>query len=480
MPSPNRMLRWLALTLVAASCDAPLAGGDEPLEPLTQVMSALTVNNSTGRSETFIASNTIDTSNEFFQSLGTNGRACVTCHQPSDNWTIIPAHLQARFDASDGTDPVFRTNDGSNSPLADVTTVAARRTAYSMLLTKGLIRVGLRIPAGAEFTLDAVNDPYNFASAVNGLSLFRRPLPTTNLSFLSTLMWDGRETFRDAASPDCLKPPLDPSVCFASLTFDLLDQANGATLGHAQGAQPLTAAQRASIVQFERQLFTAQTFDVNAKELDAAHGGGGPSQLSSKGFYFGINDVVSGDYRTGAAFSPAVFTLYALWANLPGGGTQAARSTVARGQVLFNTKPIAISGVKGINDDLGVAVLNGTCTTCHDTPSAGNHSIPAPLDIGLTDASRRTPDMPLYTLRRTSNGETIQTTDPGRALITGKWKDIGRFKGPILRALSGRAPYFHNGSAADLGAVVDFYNTRFGVGITAAEKADLIAFLQTL
>lgn len=112
--------------------------------------------------------------------------------------------------------------------------------------------------------------------------------------------------------------------------------------------------------------------------------------------------------------------------------------------------------------------------------NGGNHSIPAPLDIGLTDLCRRTPDMPLYTLRNTATNQTVQTTDPGRALLTGKWKDIGRFKGPMLRALAGRAPYFHNGSSADLGSVVDFYNTRFGIGLSASEKADLVAFLRTL
>ena len=94
--------------------------------------------------------------------------------------------------------------------------------------------------------------------------------------------------------------------------------------------------------------------------------------------------------------------------------------------------------------------VNGTCTTCHDTPNSGNHSVAAPLDIGIADASRRTVDMPLYTLRNKTTGATIQTTDPGRALITGKWKDIGRFKGPVLRGLAARAPYFHNGSAKDL------------------------------
>ena len=88
--------------------------------------------------------------------------------------------------------------------------------------------------------------------------------------------------------------------------------------------------------------------------------------------------------------------------------------------------------------------------------------------------------MPLYTLKNKTTGEEVQTTDPGRALITGKWKDIGRFKGPILRGLPARAPYFHNGSAKDIEAVVDFYDQRFGIGFTDQEKADLIAFLRTL
>ncbi|HYU81211.1 MAG TPA: hypothetical protein VFA31_00585, partial [Candidatus Polarisedimenticolia bacterium] len=76
--------------------------------------------------------------------------------------------------------------------------------------------------------------------------------------------------------------------------------------------------------------------------------------------------------------------------------------------------------------------------------------------------------------------EIKQTTDPGRSLITGLWGDVGKFKGPVLRAVATRAPYFHNGSAKDLGEVVDFYNTRFGIGFTRQEKADLIAFLRTL
>ena len=124
--------------------------------------------------------------------------------------------------------------------------------------------------------------------------------------------------------------------------------------------------------------------------------------------------------------------------------------------------------------------FTGTCTTCHDSPNVGNHSVKAPLNIGLSDASRRRPDMPLYTLRRISTGESVQTTDPGRAMITGKWADIGKFKGPVLRALAARAPYFHNGSAASLDDVIQFYEDRFSLGLTPRERSELLAFLRAL
>ena len=71
-------------------------------------------------------------------------------------------------------------------------------------------------------------------------------------------------------------------------------------------------------------------------------------------------------------------------------------------------------------------------------------------------------------------------TDPGRAMISGKCKDIGRFKGPILRGLASRAPYFHNGTAATLMDVLNFYDQRFGIGFTEQQKTDLVNFLNTL
>src|SRR5256885_16451474 len=85
----------------------------------------------------------------------------------------------------------------SVSPRADVSTVEARRSAYRLLLERGLIRVGLSVPADAEFSVDAIDDPYGYATA-RELSIFRRPLPTTHLRFGASIMWDGRELALDA------------------------------------------------------------------------------------------------------------------------------------------------------------------------------------------------------------------------------------------------------------------------------------------
>jgi len=454
---------------------ACLAEDVESTLETTQALNPTDSNNhqyadTTGTVSTYSTAGVIDQTGPFFQVLGTNGRMCFTCHQIDQAWSITPAGVQARFTASSGTDPIFRTVDGSNSPNADVSTVAARQTAYSMLLSKGLIRIGLPIPAGAEFALQAVDDPYGFASAAQ-LSLFRRPLPATNVRFLSTVMWDGRENSSG--------PTLDAM---------LLHQANSATVTHAQSAAPITAAQARGIVDFEMGITTAQHKDVDAKDLAASGSNGGAAtpgvMLSSQAIYPGINDLF-GDPQTGLPFDPHVFTMYDIWAtSLSGtGAKETACRAILRGEIVFNTKTFTISGVSGINDEPAFgspATLTVTCTTCHDTPSAGDHSVPAPLNIGIADASRRTADMPLYTLVNLTTHATIQTTDPGRALVTGRWKDIGRFKGPILRGLSARAPYFHNGLAATLDDVVAFYVSRFGVSLTAQERSDLLMFLRSL
>ncbi|HWD92026.1 MAG TPA: hypothetical protein VG938_06720 [Verrucomicrobiae bacterium] len=418
--------------------------------------------NPTGKSQSFSTNGALDTRNPFFQSLGSNGRSCITCHQPDEGWTVTPRKIRQRFEATGGRDPIFRTNDGTVSPLADVSTVKARRQAYKMLLTKGLIRIGIGIPANADFELAAVDDPYGYASS-SELSMFRRPLPSTNLRFLTTVMWDGRES-----APN------------AELQTNLIQQALDATQGHAQLAGTLSQSQLNDIVSFEIALTTAQVSDSRAGKLDADGARGGPILLQREPFFVGINDPLGGN-PSQAAFNPVAVTLFDVWTNQSEYEAHAAgRAAVARGEQLFNSRVFSVTNVGGLNDRLSMPVIQATCTLCHDSPNVGNHSVGLPLDLGLSDASRRTPDMPLYTLRNKTTGELKETTDPGRALITGKWSDIGKMKGPILRAVAARAPYFHNGSAATLSDVVDFYNTRFNINFTRQEKSDLIAFLRSL
>ena len=49
-----------------------------------------------------------------------------------------------------------------------------------------------------------------------------------------------------------------------------------------------------------------------------------------------------------------------------------------------------------------------------------------------------------------------------------------------LRALWQHPPYFHDGSAPSLLAVVDHYDTLFGLNLTSAQKADLVEYLKSL
>ncbi len=243
-----------------------------------------------------------DTSNPFFEDLGTNGRTCFSCHRPGQGWTVTPDELGERFKATRGLDPIFRTNDGSDCEGADVSTLARRRSAFSQLLDKGLIRIGLAVPAGAEFEIVDVDDPYHCGTPFTEASMYRRPLPTTNLGFLSTVMWDGRETVKGQA-----------------MRADLLTQASDATTGHAQGAAP-ALAQLNAIVDFELGLFTAQRTDDAAGSLRAHGASGGPGTLVTQPFCIGINDplnilpVMPGACATSSGgLNPTVFTLFGAW-----------------------------------------------------------------------------------------------------------------------------------------------------------------------
>jgi cytochrome c peroxidase len=446
--------------------------------------------NAIGRVETYVtAAGRVAAGNEFFRPLGSNGRSCSSCHSPAQGWTIGADEVRSRFEATNGRDPIFRAADGANCDHGlDTSTLQRRRAAYSLLTQNGLIRVALAVPRDAEFEVVKVDNPYGCGDR-NVLSLYRRPLPVTNLRALTEVMWDGR-----GSSVRTGTQPINPTTNPADLVNDLAQQVEEAARIHLQVSHRLSARQRESIVQFEMGLATAQAFDLEAGALNEGGAKGGPTALAKQflpAFVVGINDSPTGDPHS---IRPEdAFRLYDAWSNLPYGRVYnqfppaadaqgSRRTSIARGQVLFDQKPFDITNVPGFNDEQHLPSITGACGTCHDSPNLGNHSVGAFLKIGVDDrdSSLDVAYLPAITLSNKRTHETIVTTDPGLALVTGLWKDVGKMKVPTLRGLAARSPYFHNGGARSLADVVGFYDRRFQIHLSAQEKADLIAFLSVL
>ena len=450
--------------------------------------------------------------NAFFQPLGTNGRSCVTCHQPPDGMSVSAKGIKKRFDKTRGRDPIFAPVDGANCPdlvPESLTSGAligglrgkgkkAFKKAYSLLLDKGLIRIFLPEPTplpGVDNPIvdwEVVHDPYGcnandspYAHDGDGNRLFsmhRRPLITANLKFKhkvgQQIMWDGREP-------------------------DLESQAIHATMGHAQATEAqvekaAAAGKFKEIVAFELDFFSAQAKDKRAKRLDDAGAKGGPVYLAEH-------------EPAPAAPGGTVFDEYDNWASQP-----EARRSIERGERLFQGRGTSvdysgapnpsgrflISKVAGLNDVVLPSgpigdIANGSCAGCHAMPHAGNDVFPgnkpAPggiFDIGVGGQASGfggpapSKDLSIFKLtckapHKFYGTAVLYTNDPGRAMHTGKCEDIGTSTAPQMRALH-HEPYFRDGSAETLEDVVAFYDRRFKIGYTKEQMRDLVGFLNAL
>lgn len=72
--------------------------------------------------------------------------------------------------------------------------------------------------------------------------------------------------------------------------------------------------------------------------------------------------------------------------------------------------------------------------------------------------------------------EVIPTIDPAYAARSA----TGKYRTTPLRGLLQHPPYFHDGSAPDLFAVVNHYDALFGLDLTEDQKADLVEYLKSL
>jgi len=179
----------------------------------------------------------------------------------------------------------------------------------------------------------------------------------------------------------------------------LRHQSVDATINHAQGdgTRP-TPAEQQQIVNFEMALSTAQNHWQLRRPIGRArrewrtrssHHSAVLSQYQLQRQPFGSPRlklpgglVTPGDH----GFTPAIFNPFDAWATQP---STSPRAAVARGQAIFNSRPINITGVAGINDVASAGGLvkgrnslasGNFAVTCHDTPKCGQSFFPDALE----------------------------------------------------------------------------------------------------
>ena len=447
----------------------------------------------------------------FFEPIGQNGRACVTCHQPANGMSISVAAIQDRWRVTKGKDPIFAAVDGMNCPDLP----ADDPKSHSLLLERGLVRVFLPWPprrddgtaVEPEFSIEVVRDPagcnvsprYGLNSPTPTVSVYRRPRVAANTKYFTHTGFGvspfvGKGPLATARDPETGLPTSMNMMADARVST-LKTQAISAVQGHLQFAGALDAARLQRIVDFESQVYSAQSVHRTAGSLMEP---GGPPAL-------GVRNVAGGNSGVlGNNTTQWVFPVGDGWKALAAGASprdaerNRMRESIARGHDVFMFRTFWIRDVQHLNTvGLGNPTKR-TCSTCHGMHMTGMDVANGWMDLGVTNLpwareeplnpwNERKPQMPLFkvTCKATAPphaflGRVIYTQDPGRALVTGKCADVGSIVMQQFRGLAARAPYFSNGSAETLRDLVDFYDRRFNIGYTSQEREDLINFLSAL
>ncbi|HEU4625122.1 MAG TPA: hypothetical protein VFS52_10190 [Steroidobacteraceae bacterium] len=454
----------------------------------------LDYDNASGTLRTLVSGGAVDTAGHpFFEPLGSTGRACVTCHQPADGMSLAAASARARWDAAGAKDPLFAAIDGSNCP----TLPQAERASHSLLLDYGLIRIqrpwpprdAAGHPITPDFRIEVVRDPYGCNTGPQygpqarnpNISVYRRPRPVSNLKYLLAVgfAYDPKQGMALPLDPVTHRP-LSGNLLADNRASTLEAQAQDAAATHLGMSRPLDANTLARIVDFESRLYTAQVRDNRAGALDADGAYGGPLNLerSEPGQLGSIGRAVWSEYAAWEKSTDADLTPE----------QRAFRESVARGARIFRDRTFLISDSAGINSPMGFGnPVRNSCVFCHNMSQMGNDVAPGQVDLGTTNEpfADPLPHLPLFRVTCTGEphphyGRVIYTHDPGFALTTGRCADVGKITLQSMRGLAARAPYFSNGSARDLRAVVDFYDRRYNIGYSEQEKQDLVNLMSVL
>src|SRR5580698_3994513 len=320
----------------------------------------------------------------FFVALGTNGRACVNCHQPTWGMSVSAASLMNRWKVTDGKDPVFAAFDGSNCPSLPQN----QESSHSLLLKRGLFRIPLPWPPKnddgsskpVEFTIDVVRDPtgcntsreYGLKSAEPTISVYRRPRPAANLKYVVSgarpiVLKTGKLADVD---PETGKP-VSMNLMSDAREPSLKTQAVSAIMGHEQARKTPSREQIEQIIEFESQVYAAQAAHIFGGSLTEPSG---PS---------GLGPAALRDHRAGVLgdnnFDP-VFGLFNTWK-----GTDYYRASVSRGADIFMFRQFWLRDAAHINNiGLGNPVKR-TCATCHNSQMTGQDLSAGWVDVGTTN-----------------------------------------------------------------------------------------------
>jgi hypothetical protein len=428
----------------------------------------------------------------FFEALGPNGRACVTCHQPADSMSLSAETARARWEETGGKDPLFAAYDGSNCP----TLPQENRASHSLLLDHGLIRIQRPWPprdlAGKtikpDFRIEVVRDPWGcntgarYGPAHGNVSVYRRPRPVANLKYLLAVgfAYDPKQGMPLPLDPESGRP-MSGNLMADGRAGTLNAQMRDAASTHLALTSRMSPGDMARITDFEMRLFAAQQRDRKGGPLDEGGAEGGPAKLAD-----------SQPGQLGSQGTP-VWSEFAKWEKSADNPKltpeqRAFRESVARGARVFREKTFLISDSAGINSPIGFGnPVRNSCVFCHNMTQMGNDVAPGQVDLGTTTQpfADPAPHLPLFRITCLGEphphyGRVIYTYDPGYALTTGRCADVGKITLQSMRGLSARAPYFSNGSAKDLRGVVDYYDRRYHIGYTEQEKQDLVNLMSAL
>ena len=173
---------------------------------------------------------------DFFRPFpGGNGRACVTCHDPRDGFSLSPSRAEARWQRlqrarlhdPDATDPLFRPIDADDG--AD---------DFTLLRTRALLKVRVPLPSRVRLTDDPLATHVTLSRAVTPLNILKHTAPYQ----------------QDRSAPN------------------LEAQALAAINQHMEPTAPPSEAFLESVAEFQRHIFSS----AKVRKLSAALERGGP------------------------------------------------------------------------------------------------------------------------------------------------------------------------------------------------------------